>query len=200
MDKSFVYEAIRDKTINREKKITIATLDMLNQKFLEVEGRSGGEIYSPKDLNALVSYLSKQYTPKSICDPFAGAGDTAFTLADVMQNDVRVDTQEINKEAHFQIVISRIIRNINGFDYFGDSLLKTIYRTDENCGFLREKKERKYDLVVTFPPFALKLPKSVRENVTYQTENKWLEIASSLPESRSDWYYRCFPHFMKQVN
>ncbi|MCV5942947.1 N-6 DNA methylase, partial [Escherichia coli] len=42
--------------------------------FAENEGKSGGEFYTPKDVNHLVTALGLRYQPKSVCDPFAGAG------------------------------------------------------------------------------------------------------------------------------
>ncbi|MBF4343556.1 type I restriction endonuclease subunit M, partial [Vibrio anguillarum] len=60
--------------------------------------------------------------------------------------------------------------------FFGDSLSNPIYQKNE------------YDLIVSFPPFGMKIPKSSREDIYYSMGNEWLDVASILPESRSDWF------------
>ncbi|MBF4376067.1 N-6 DNA methylase, partial [Vibrio anguillarum] len=134
------------------------------------------EFYTPKDVNHLVTALGLRYQPKSLCDPFAGAGNTAFSFSNVSKERVCIDTQEVNKDAYFQLIISRVIRGIKGRDFFGDSLSNPIYQKNE------------YDLIVSFPPFGMKIPKSSREDIYYSMGNEWLDVASILPESRSDWF------------
>lgn len=176
MDKRFVYEAIRDETVNRWHDVTTLTFDILDQKFAEVEGRSGGEIYSPKDVNELMVGLGLKYNPKTICDPFAGAGNTIFSFSSEMNGNTLLDTQEVNKDAHFQLVIKRIIRNVKGTDYFGDSLFNPSYH------------KRKYDLIVSIPPLSMKIPKFQRSDISHTLDNPFLYITETLPESRSDWF------------
>ncbi|MBF4218526.1 N-6 DNA methylase, partial [Vibrio anguillarum] len=36
--------------------------------------------------------------------------------------------------------------------------------------------------------FGMKIPKSSREDIYYSMGNEWLDVASILPESRSDWF------------
>lgn len=176
IDESFVRYAIRDDLLNKTTTIASLSLSELDLLFAENEGKSGGEFYTPIDVNLLVKTLGLSYQPKSICDPFAGAGNTAFPFASTGIEKVRIDTQEINRDAYFKLVISRTIRKIEGRDYFGDSLSQPLYQ------------ENKYDLIVSFPPFGMKIPKATRNNIYYKTSNKWLDIAEILPESRSDWF------------
>ncbi|EIX9777090.1 TPA: N-6 DNA methylase [Klebsiella pneumoniae] len=176
IDESFVRYAIRDDLLNKTTTIASLSLSELDLLFAENEGKSGGEFYTPIDVNLLVKTLGLSYQPKSICDPFAGAGNTAFPFANTGIEKVRIDTQEINRDAYFKLVISRTIRKIEGRDYFGDSLSQPLYQ------------ENKYDLIVSFPPFGMKIPKATRNNIYYKTSNKWLDIAEILPESRSDWF------------
>ncbi|MGL4427344.1 MAG: N-6 DNA methylase [Silvania sp.] len=176
IDESFVRHAIRDGLINKSSSIASLSLSELDLLFAENEGKSGGEFYTPRDVNNLVKELGLSYQPKSICDPFAGAGNTAFSFATTGTETVRIDTQEVNKAAYFKLIISRIVRKIEGRDYFCDSLSNPLYQ------------ENKYDLIVSFPPFGMKIPKATRNNIYYKTSNKWLDIADILPESRSDWF------------
>ncbi|MCY9847241.1 N-6 DNA methylase [Pectobacterium jejuense] len=176
IDESFVRHAIKDGLINKNPSIASLSLSELDLLFAENEGKSGSEFYTPRDINHLVTVIGLSYQPKSICDPFAGAGNTAFSFSDIGSEKVRIDTQEINKDAYFKLIISRIVRNIEGRDYFGDSLSQPVYQ------------ENKYDLIVSFPPFGMKIPKATRDNIYYKARNEWLDIAGNLPESRSDWF------------
>lgn len=176
IDKSFVRDAIKDGLLNHSSSIARLSLSELDLRFAENEGKSGGEFYTPRDVNHLVTAIGLRYKPRSVCDPFAGAGNTAFSFADKGSSRVYIDTQEVNKDAHFQLIISRIIRGIEGRDYFGDSLSQPQYQ------------QNKYDLIVSFPPFGMKIPKASRENMYYKMHNPWLDIARILPESRSDWF------------
>lgn len=176
IDKSFVRHAIKDELLNRNSSIARLSLSELDLRFAENEGKSGSEFYTPRDVNHLVTEIGLSYQPKSICDPFAGGGNTAFSFANKGFPRVYIDTQEVNKDAYFQLIISRVIRGIAGRDYFGDSLSQPEYQ------------QNKYDLVVSFPPFGMKIPKASREKIYHATRNEWLDIASVLPESRSDWF------------
>lgn len=176
INESFVRHAIRDGLLNRSSSIASLSLSELNLLFAENEGKSGSEFYTPNDVNHLVSALGLRYQPKSVCDPFAGAGNTAFSFSNVSKERVYIDTQEVNKDAYFQLIISRVIRGIKGRDFFGDSLSQPFYQENE------------YDLIVSFPPFGMKIPKSSREDIYYSMGNKWLDVARILPESRSDWF------------
>jgi len=176
IDESLVRYAIRDDLLNKNPAIASLSLSELDLLFAENEGKSGGEFYTPRDVNHLVNVLGQSYQPKSICDPFAGAGNTAFSFSNTGTQTVSIDTQEINKDAYFKLIISRIIRGIEGQDYFGDSLSQPLYQ------------EKKYDLIVSFPPFGMKIPKASRNKIYYKTSNEWLDIAHILPESRSDWF------------
>ncbi|HDL7358816.1 TPA: N-6 DNA methylase [Yersinia enterocolitica] len=176
IDESFVRYAIRNGLLNTNPSIASLSLSELDLLFAENEGKSGGEFYTPRDVNHLVKVLGSSYQPRSICDPFAGAGNTAFSFANTGTERVSIDTQEINRDAYFKLIISRTIRRIEGQDYFGDSLSQPLYQ------------ENKYDLIVSFPPFGMKIPKATRNNIYYKTRNEWLDIAEILPESRSDWF------------
>lgn len=176
IDESLVRYAIKNDLLNKNPAIASLSLSELDLLFAENEGKSGGEFYTPRDVNHLVNVLGQSYQPKSICDPFAGAGNTAFSFSNSGTQRVSIDTQEINKDAYFKLIISRIIRGIEGQDYFGDSLSQPLYQ------------EKKYDLIVSFPPFGMKIPKASRNNIYYKTSNEWLDIAHILPESRSDWF------------
>ncbi|KHS68960.1 type I restriction enzyme M protein [Pectobacterium brasiliense] len=176
IDKSFVRHAMKDRLINKKSSIASFSLSELDLLFAENEGKSGSEFYTPRDVNHLVKAIGLSYQPKSICDPFAGAGNTAFSFSDIDSERIRIDTQEINKDAYFKLIISRIIRKIEGRDYFGDSLSQPIYQKNE------------YDLIASFPPFGMKIPKATRDNINYKARNEWLDIAGNLPESRSDWF------------
>lgn len=176
INESFVRHAVSDGLLNRSASIASLSLSELNLLFAENEGKSGGEFYTPKDVNHLVTALGLRYQPKSVCDPFAGAGDTAFSFFNVSKERVCIDTQEVNKDAYFQLIISRAIRGIKGRDFFGDSLSNPIYQ------------KNKYDLIASFPPFGMKIPKSSREDIYYSVGNEWLDVANILPESRSDWF------------
>lgn len=176
IDESFVRYAIRDSLLNKSPLIASLSLSELDLLFTENEGKSGGEFYTPRDINELVKVIGLSYQPKSICDPFAGAGNTAFSFTNNNTKKLNIDTQEINKDAYFKLIISRIIRGIEGRDYFGDSLSQPTYQKNQ------------YDLIVSLPPFGMKIPKATRDNIYYKTSNNWLDIVKILPESRSDWF------------
>ncbi|WP_261893628.1 N-6 DNA methylase [Vibrio cyclitrophicus] len=176
INESFVRHAIKGGLLNRCSSIASLSLAELDSLFAENEGKSGSEFYTPNDVNHLVTALGLRYQPKSVCDPFAGAGNTAFSFFNVSKERVYIDTQEVDKDAYFQLIISRVIRGIEGRDFFGDSLSQPSYQENE------------YDLIVSFPPFGMKIPKSSRENIYYLMRNEWLNVARILPESRSDWF------------
>jgi len=157
IDESIVHYAIRDGLLNRSPSIARLSLSELDLRFAENEGKSGSEFYTPRDVNHLVTAIGERYQPKSVCDPFAGAGNTAFSFSNMSQERVYVDTQEVNKDTYFQLIISRVIRGIKGRDFFGDSLSHPIYQ------------ENKYDLIVSFPPFGMKIPKASREKSTMKS-------------------------------
>ena len=103
--------------------LTISELDRL---FSENENKSGGEFYTPNDLNKLVGKLGSRFNPQSVCDPFAGAGNSAFYFSNKKYKNI--DTQEINTDAHFKILVSRVINRIKGEDYLGNSLTNPKYQ------------------------------------------------------------------------
>lgn len=176
LDESFARDAIRYDLLKKSPSIASISLSELDLLFAENESKSRSEFYTPRDVNHLVTAIGLSYRPKSICDPFAGAGNTAFSFSNKGSEKVYIDTQEVNKNAYFQLLINRIIKGIEGRDYFGDSLSQPKYQ------------ENKYDLIVSFPPFGMKIPKTSRENIYLKTGNEWLDIAETLPESRSDWF------------
>ncbi|MFQ2578226.1 N-6 DNA methylase [Aeromonas caviae] len=176
VDESIVRHAVKDRLLNANISIASLSLSELDLLFAENESKSGGEFYTPKDVNDLVTKIGLGYQPKSICDPFAGAGNTAFSFSNIGSTRTYIDTQEVNKDVYFQLIIKRMIGRIEGYDYFGDALSQPIYQ------------KNKYDLVVSFPPFGMKIPKSSREDIYYKVRNHWLDIAGILPQSRSDWF------------
>lgn len=176
IDGSFVRHLVNDVQLNNSSTIARLSLSELDLRFAENEGKSGSEFYTPREVNSLVAAIGLRYQPKYICDPFAGAGNTAFSFSSTDLPRVHINTQEVNKDAHFQLIISRIIRGIEGRDYFGDSLSQPKYH------------DTKYDLIVAFPPFGMKIPKASRESISHRIDNKWLFFARELPESRNDWF------------
>lgn len=172
--------AIRDVFNNKSINVVARTLSILNKLFAENESKSGSEYYTPDDVNKLVSRLATDLEPITVCDPFAGSGSTVFSfyddLAGGIQQQLTIDTQEMNQDAHFQIIISRIIYGVQGTDFIGDSLTLPKYSTN------------KYDLIATFPPFGLKISKAIRSKIIEQHPHDLLHLAEELPNSRSDWF------------
>ncbi|WP_377110123.1 N-6 DNA methylase [Pseudoalteromonas sp. R86517] len=161
--------------VNRDKYIVKQTLDELNKLFAANEMRSGSEFYTPKDINKLVTTLGMQYSPKSVCDPFAGAGSTAFSFYEATNGKVQIDTQEVSTDIYFQLVITRILKGIDGTDFLEDSISHPKYKSEL------------YDLIVSFPPFGLKIPTSTKEAIYKDSSNEWLALTEELPVTRSDW-------------
>ncbi|QQX80009.1 N-6 DNA methylase [Shewanella sp. KX20019] len=176
IDEEYVRIALRSNVDNRSKAVTRFTLSELNTLFAENESKSGSEFYTPRDVNRLVTTLGLTYSPKTICDPFAGGGSTAFSFHEALEGEVTIDTQEMNSDVHFQIIVSRILRGVHGNDFIGDSITRPEYTRNS------------YDLIVSFPPFGLKIPKSTRQDIISSSNNPWLDLAWGLPESRSDWF------------
>lgn len=172
----YVRFAISNNSAFKDNKIAFFTLNELNRLFAENEAKSGSEYYTPKDVNELVTKLGISYSPKRICDPFAGGGSTAFSFNEVLSGDVLIDTQEMNHDIHFQLVISRILSRIPGQDYLEDSIFEPQY------------KKNYYDLIVSFPPFGLHIPKSRKQKLIISDSNPWLQFAWELPDTRSDWF------------
>lgn len=175
IDEESVRLAIRSKLLNKNKETAKFTLSELNNLFAENESKSGSEFYTPKDVNQLVTALGMKYSPRSVCDPFAGGGSTAFSFHEAMNGDSWVDTQEVNPDVYFQLIITRILRQIRGTDFLEDSISSPQYKSES------------YDLVASFPPFGLKLPNSTRESLNEDRSRPWLSLGSELPASRSDW-------------
>jgi predicted ATP-binding protein involved in virulence len=182
VDEENVRWAIKDGFNNKNNARVDLTLTVLNNLFSENESRSGSEFYTPTDVNKLVVGLGLglEKFPKTICDPFAGGASTAFSFFEELDENVRdritINTQEMNPDVHFQIIISRILKGIRGIDYLGDSLKNPIYSED------------KYDLIASFPPFGLKVPKQIRNEIIHMTNGEWLHLAEGLPNTRSDWF------------
>lgn len=177
---TYILKALNFVTISTEPTLASISLEELDLLFAENEGRSGGEFYTPKDINDLVTKLGLTYQPMSVCDPFAGAGNTAFSFAKTGSNIVSIDTQEVNSAAYFKLTISRVVKRIKGKDYLGNSLSNPVYNKNQ------------YDLIASFPPFGMKIPKTTRDYIYYNSmtekHNYWLNITKELPESRSDWF------------
>ncbi|MGR5176873.1 N-6 DNA methylase [Vibrio mediterranei] len=167
--------AIRSKLINKDKNTAKLTLTELNNLFAENESKSGSEFYTPRDVNRLVTTLGMNYSPRSVCDPFAGGGSTVFSFHEALHGQVRVDTQEMNSDVYFQLIVTRILRQIEGTDTLEDSIANPKYISGS------------YDLIVSFPPFGLKLPNSTRMSLNGSSSRPWLALGKQLPASRSDW-------------
>ncbi|WP_039046672.1 N-6 DNA methylase [Plesiomonas shigelloides] len=149
-DSIFAIHALRNCLYNQIDLVSVYTLEQLDLHFSKLEGMSGSEFYTPDNVNDLIVSIGRLYQPKKICDPFAGAGNTAFGFCDGVSFDVSVDTQEINEDAYYHILISRFIRGVKGKDYHDDSLANPVYKNNE------------YDLVVSLPPFNMRLSKELR--------------------------------------
>ncbi|MBE8127385.1 N-6 DNA methylase [Photobacterium damselae] len=175
IDEDSVRLAIQSNVLNKNKGIAKYTLSELNNLFAENESKSGSEFYTPTDVNRLVTALGIKYSPRTVCDPFAGGGSTAFSFHEAMDGKVSIDTQEMNPDVYFQLVITRILRQIHGTDFLGDSISNPKYTIDS------------YDLIATFPPFGLKLPKYTRKLLDQDKTRPWLSVGEQLPVSRADW-------------
>lgn len=175
IDEESVRLAIRSNLINKNKDTAKFTLSELNNRFAENESKSGSEFYTPRDVNKLVTTLGMNYSPKSVCDPFAGGGSTAFSFHEAMKGQVRVDTQEMNADVFFQLIVTRILRQIDGIDNLEDSISNPKYNSES------------YDLIASFPPFGLKLPNSTRRTLYSDSSRPWLSVGEQLPASRADW-------------
>lgn len=176
IDEEYVRLAVRNNAAYKSKKVAYLTLNELNRLFAENESKSGSEFYTPKDINLLVTTLGASYKPNYICDPFAGGGSTALLFQEALDGNVTIDTQEMNRDIHFQLMVSRIMRGIRGIDYLGDSISTPMY------------KKGSYDLIVSFPPFSMNIPKNTKQHIIDSNRNEWLALAWDLPQSRSDWF------------
>ncbi|MBC3910182.1 N-6 DNA methylase [Undibacterium umbellatum] len=155
------------------------TLYELNARFTESESRTGSQFYTPNDLNKLVLGLGKRNNPQSIYDPFAGGGLTAFQFYREIEN-AQIYTQEINSNSYYLEIIARIILDVPGHDVLGNFLSKPCYGSDS------------FDLVVSFPPISLRVPKYIIESaaigpIKWKDEN-WIPLVENLPETKSDLF------------
>lgn len=153
----------------------------LLENFSDNESKSGSQFFTPNDLNQLLYELGTKNINKinkykiSICDPFAGGGGTAFKF---IENNkiININTQENNRRAFIQTIISRIIHSALGRDYFDDSISNPLYKTE------------KYDLIVSNPPFGLRISSARKEHALYTSKiDTYYNFAKNLPETRSDW-------------
>lgn len=167
--------AIRSKLTNRYKDTAKQTLSELNNLFAENESKSGSEFYTPRDVNRLVTTLGMKFSPESVCDPFAGGGSTAFSFHEEMHGNVRVDTQEINPDVYFQLIVTRVLRQIDGNDFLEDSIVHPKY------------KSQTYDLIVSLPPFGLKYPSSARLSLADDSASPWLSMLDGAATTKTDW-------------
>lgn len=154
------------------------TLNELTDRFAESEIRTGGQFFTPRDVNRLIFQLGIERNPLSVCDPFAGSGETAFQFFYELSN-VAITTQEINTEAYFLLLVTRFIRQIPGVDFLGDSLTHGKY------------SDSQYDLVVSLPPFGLRVSNARKwallEKSFVPQDKDWISLIERLPETRSDW-------------
>lgn len=174
-----IYAFLNDIRLPINKTIAQETLYELNARFTESEARTGSQFYTPNDLNKLILGLGKQSIPRTICDPFAGAGLTALQFHLEIE-DALIYTQEINSNSRYLAIIARIILDVPGQDYLGNSLSEPIYQN------------RLYDLIVSFPPIGIRVPNYVMNKITdndSERENEnWTALASNLPETKSDLF------------
>ena len=176
IDEESVRLAIRSRLINKDKNTAKLTLTELNNLFAENESKSGSEFYTPRDINRLVTTLGMNYSPKFVCDPFAGGGSTAFSFHEALNGQVRIDTQEMNPDVYFQLIVTRILRQIDGVDFLEDSIFRPKYKSQD------------YDLIVSFPPFGLKYPTSNRISLEEDSTRPWLSMRDGVSATKNDWF------------
>ncbi len=150
---------------------------VLLQEFTQNEAKSQTQFHTPRDINLLLKGLGVRVKPSSICDPFAGCGETAFQFASILSN-ANIVTQEVHADAYYHLLIAQCFASISGDCHHADTLTEPLFRSNT------------YDLVVSCPPFGLRVPKAKLNSVIDNTGNQGhsrVDLCRGLPEPNPEW-------------
>ncbi|KAA3637509.1 MAG: SAM-dependent DNA methyltransferase [Bacteroidetes bacterium] len=140
-------------TDETREKIVSAFLMLLNFFSLN-EGKKGGEMNTPPEIAKLLSELIQPKQHDSIYDGACGASTLILQVADSIvkgsPTDLSIYGQDINEEAirisKMQILINGLDKNVQNFKQ------GNIFTSPQ---FTNENDLKKFDIVVSHPPFSL---------------------------------------------
>src|SRR5262245_19047630 len=121
----------------------------LIEHFASEAGKKGGDFYTPPEVSTLMAKLLRPKKGARICDPACGSGSLLIRVADeVGDDDFSIYGQESNGNVW---ALCRMNMFLNGKDgariEWGDTL--------NNPRLLEDNALRKFDVVVSNPPFSL---------------------------------------------
>lgn len=148
---------------------------MFIQRYLDtISKRVYGGMTSSEDINDLLVKLANIKANDEVLDPTCGIGGTLLTI--VRNNpQQRVYGQDINSVC---IAITEMLLEINGSTnyhlFIGDTLANPYYIEDESL--------KKFDVVITEPPFVSQFEKGLNKNDKYDRYS-----FGTVPLKKADW-------------
>lgn len=141
--------------------------DFVILKFAELTGKSFIDMTTPKEVNILISKLldiKENENNISVYDPTCGIGNSFVSIAENYNNNIIFFGQEIMNELVSVAKMNLIIHGIESFEILdGDVLNYPKFLENEN-------QLKKFDYVVSNPPFSIK---NWRRNNEFDNYNRW---------------------------
>jgi type I restriction system adenine methylase HsdM len=160
-DKSF------DFNNSAETNIWADLFDSIVLMFAELSGKSFLDLTTPKEVNLVISKLLDIKDTKdsiSIYDPTCGNGNSFISIAENYKNHFNFFGQEINNELVSVAKMNMIIHKIASFEILEGDVLN-------NPKFIeRDNQLKKFDYVVSNPPFGVK---NWNRNSELDYYNRW---------------------------
>lgn len=122
---------------------------LLIQYFASESGKKGGEFYTSPEVSTLLAKLLRPKKGARVCDPACGSGSLLIRMAEeVGDNDFSIFGQESNGGVWALCRMNMFLHGKDGaWIEWGDTL--------NNPKFLEGNSLKKFDIVVSNPPFSL---------------------------------------------
>jgi type I restriction system adenine methylase HsdM len=157
--------------------------DFIILKFAELSGKSFIDMTTPVEVNILISkLLDVKETEKniSVYDPTCGIGNSFISIAENYKNNFNFYGQEIVDELVGIAKMNLIVHRIESFEILdGDVLNYPKFLENEN-------QLKKFDYVVSNPPFGLK---DWKRNNEFDKYNRWNSNTGTPPNSNADFAF-----------
>lgn len=157
--------------------------DFIVFKFAELSGKSFIDMTTPEEVNVLISkLLDVKETEKniSVYDPTCGIGNSFISIDENYKNNFNFYGQEIVNELVGIAKMNLIVHGIESFEILdGDVLNYPKFLENEN-------QLKKFDYVVSNPPFSLK---DWKRNYEFDKFNRWNSNIGIPPNGNADFAF-----------
>jgi type I restriction enzyme M protein len=152
--------------------------DKIVNDSVVADGKRGGEYYTPQNIAQLMVEILNPLDGMSVYDPAMGTAGFLTQAYKWVQNqtegkksNLELVGQEVSFEAYFLARMNFIFNGIFSENlYLGNSLLEPKNVIDD--------KLQKFDLIISNPPFSLKLNSSIREQLNQDPYGRFWNIAT----------------------